>query len=993
MKKLLLFASLALTTLSGWAQSEETPVFTEDEYQIEVNFSTGSLCRKANGQYTWSDTHGAAFKWSSTKVENAPKVSIAVPNESNNLMYVKSLTGSDHEGFDDASEGNLLSLYAGGVNYKIYADDANWYVSNISFGITSNIEGVSMTVNRTAYPIAASAHNNFEFQYAYGDDVMLTFTQATRAFVAMPDFVITVKRVVADDVLPAVLNKYNFDKYPQLFTAEAAEAANQAIRDKAEELFATDGKTIPQINEELIAEADAQFEKLCAEQISGHYFMFQNRDTQRYMAVVNSGTEEDPQFESRMIDNTEGTDQRAIWLMTWDSANKKFRLHNYESDYDLSNIGGQNQQIPVVEHADLDQQGPGALFSMTPVRIVLGGEELYIVEFRDNADGGYHYIHDGKRLNYPIKWNDADGSPGSGWYASMVNVNPDGDLAGLLAFEGKNVIVYNMTTQKYLSKVGETGLGEIDELRPSAIWTFNGYEVNEGHDQANIELKNALSGKYIKNLTSNLTDTDQSALRVDNVEGELETWYIYSRTGTAEGANKFTITEFTTDNMDQMISELTSKFAYEFGEEPGQYTLGANSDKAEFENIKSSIETIKGEDSFDLKAAQAAYDYEIGDPTIFDLNALEGPALIRISTIVENTATTKAYVLNSNYSTESTSVVTYNSNADAADYENTIFVLHEGKIASYLDGKYLKSDGSQAPFIWNSEDAAENEGNTLVFDGCISKTKGAYSIGYYEEGNKRYYMHCAGYNTVYGSATSDQGYVAQLEAQENWYGYFFNVEYVKTLAVSVEENGLKLWRTPVTINFGDNDNNGAYVVKVTGTKITTTQAEASTNYGAGTIFVLTKDINVNVVNGSALEAPVAGLGHHAVKNHEVTPDMAYLTIHEDQNGDAQTASDLYYEGAEDAPSVRLLVKMYDTNDNVKLDAHTPVIAVEKNEYTELTDGGALTLPLGGSAETTQISEVIVGASAPAAIYDLQGRKLATPAKGINIINGKKHLVK
>lgn len=40
-----------------------------------------------------------------------------------------------------------------------------------------------------------------------------------------------------------------------------------------------------------------------------------------------------------------------------------------------------------------------------------------------------------------------------------------------------------------------------------------------------------------------------------------------------------------------------------------------------------------------------------------------------------------------------------------------------------------------------------------------------------------------------------------------------------------------------------------------------------------------------------------------------------------------------------------------------------------------------------------ISEIIAGAKAATAVYDLQGRRLAAPVKGINIINGKKVLVK
>ncbi len=54
---------------------------------------------------------------------------------------------------------------------------------------------------------------------------------------------------------------------------------------------------------------------------------------------------------------------------------------------------------------------------------------------------------------------------------------------------------------------------------------------------------------------------------------------------------------------------------------------------------------------------------------------------------------------------------------------------------------------------------------------------------------------------------------------------------------------------------------------------------------------------------------------------------------------------------------------------------------------------AVALPFSAPGHTTKIAEINAESNASAAVYDLQGRKLAAPAKGINIINGKKVLVK
>lgn len=54
---------------------------------------------------------------------------------------------------------------------------------------------------------------------------------------------------------------------------------------------------------------------------------------------------------------------------------------------------------------------------------------------------------------------------------------------------------------------------------------------------------------------------------------------------------------------------------------------------------------------------------------------------------------------------------------------------------------------------------------------------------------------------------------------------------------------------------------------------------------------------------------------------------------------------------------------------------------------------AVALPFNAPGNTTQIAEVNAEGKAANSVYDLQGRKLVAPIKGINIINGKKILVK
>ncbi|MDE6146233.1 MAG: hypothetical protein K2F96_08140, partial [Muribaculaceae bacterium] len=56
------------------------------------------------------------------------------------------------------------------------------------------------------------------------------------------------------------------------------------------------------------------------------------------------------------------------------------------------------------------------------------------------------------------------------------------------------------------------------------------------------------------------------------------------------------------------------------------------------------------------------------------------------------------------------------------------------------------------------------------------------------------------------------------------------------------------------------------------------------------------------------------------------------------------------------------------------------------------DGGSIFV-LKDKGDDSSIDEISVVAPAVQGIYDLSGRKLSAPVRGINIINGKKVLVK
>lgn len=972
MKKLLLLAALALSSgISAWAYDHE-PGY---ETTVTVNSDNGSLYRGNN-----PTTEKWVSWWRSTVSEpqELPQVSFGVVGNVNNIGDSKQISGHPAGNKElIISAGQLRSC-----TYLATTENPNWYVSKIEFDATTAVTNARVEVGSDAYIITDGFH--FEYEYDSDEDAGF-YIRGNNGDIYLSNFVITIKKMELSEVALRVINKYSFDQYPGLWSVEDALRINEELVNKAEEYHEN---LLAALYENLVEYAEEQLAEVLLPQVNNKYATFKDRATSRYIAAYNKDeyiTDEE-QAEaacSRMIEN--GDDMHAIWRITYDETEKHVRFHHYVTDLDLGNNNLQNTELPVYDHSELSADAPGALFTLRPVRIKTGDEILYIVELEDNTDANSrHFIHDNTDYDFPIKWNSAEVSPGSGWFITLLDINPDGEMAGLKALdsENKDVVIYNSTTGKYLSLTGDNSIGYIDELRPSAIWKIDVEE--EDHDNGEIVIKHLLTGKYANSLAGELSTTSNPTLKVVNYVDEHATWNIVNRNVATvpDDADKFTINEITDEQKAQMISDLEAVMVYEIGDEPGMYSYSDTSKDSEYNNLKESVSSINGEDGFDYETANKIFNLKT--PALFDLNSLNGVALIRIKSHPENTLTANAYLTNTN----SGSAIGYNREQDASSVDNTIFVLHEGKLSTYEGGKYIiDSNNHQAPAVWESDDVSDNNGTSiLISEG--GRALGGYLVcydEYVENGaTKRAYIFCNNTSTARGAVTTP--YEANINAQNNWYGYYFNVEYVKTLAVDVDENGFKLWRTPVTVNFGDNADSGAYVVSVAGDKITTALAEKETNYGAGTIFILTKNIVANVVNGDATVAPTAGLGHHAAKAHNVSAQKVYMEIHPDQSPEVAPAG-LYFDGA-DVAQVRMAVKIYDADQAVALDPHSAVIEADKDETTSLQHGDAVMLPLGDSYTTTAISELTADKTVNA-VYDLQGRRLVAPRKGINIVNGKK----
>ena len=163
------------------------------------------------------------------------------------------------------------------------------------------------------------------------------------------------------------------------------------------------------------------------------------------------------------------------------------------------------------------------------------------------------------------------------------------------------------------------------------------------------------------------------------------------------------------------------------------------------------------------------------------------------------------------------------------------------------------------------------------------------------------------------------------------------------------------------------------------------------------IFILTQTVNLAVENGRNVAAESAGLGHHAKQTHTMTAGKVYLSIHTDAAPEVTPAEingyTMYFDGPDATNTVKMDVVVPTEDTEKLLEAHEALIEATNSTEDPLQHGTTMDLVLGGSSDTTQLTEITAEGRNANSVYDLQGRKLVAPVKGINIINGQKILVK
>lgn len=215
-------------------------------------------------------------------------------------------------------------------------------------------------------------------------------------------------------------------------------------------------------------------------------------------------------------------------------------------------------------------------------------------------------------------------------------------------------------------------------------------------------------------------------------------------------------------------------------------------------------------------------------------------------------------------------------------------------------------------------------------------------------------------------------------------GYYFVLSEVTALPVAIHADGFGSVVSPVAFIAPSGCN--TYVAKGNGNKIRFEEVDEGGTIPAGAHAFIKTTANTKVYVGIAsddidpAEAHISLTGSHLIKEYESNDSTNIYAKVEVPQQSGISLADL------DEP-IKMVKLTPDANGKVTTPAGAAVMSVSSDLY----DTDVLELDP-ESVFTTSISGISADKGMNA-IYDLQGRRLATPVRGVNIINGRKVIVK
>ena len=310
---------------------------------------------------------------------------------------------------------------------------------------------------------------------------------------------------------------------------------------------------------------------------------------------------------------------------------------------------------------------------------------------------------------------------------------------------------------------------------------------------------------------------------------------------------------------------------------------------------------------------------------------------------------------------------------DVVANKNTIFYFDGTNLLSYGSGNYLVSNDDKQLFY----NGVQESGSKISFTVASNGVKGAYNIKF-NDGKRTLYVNQNNYTDAANNANEENGYC-------------FNLEVVKSLPVTISSAGYASFYAPVALKIPTDVDVEAYYIGAVNAKdgyVTMNKIEGVIPANTGVILKGAEGTyNFGVVsNTTAINGENLLTG--TVAATEVEDDAYVLGIGEDGVGLYRTKK--YEETLEEYEEAKKenedAKKPYFINGSHK--AYLPSSAIPAG--ASLSAG--FTFDFSG---TTGIDEVKseVDNTAIEGIFDLMGRRVENPTRGIYIVNGKRVFIK
>ncbi|MCM1107485.1 MAG: hypothetical protein NC388_00350 [Clostridium sp.] len=536
---------------------------------------------------------------------------------------------------------------------------------------------------------------------------------------------------------------------------------------------------------------------------------------------------------------------------------------------------------------------------------------------------------------------------------------------------GDYIRLVNKQYHTYLTAGEERMSGTGDARNLNTLWL-----VEASGDEGYFKLKNAGTGKYVGTIvTSNTTSLTDEASAAALAWTNPADFYAAFRNSTAANnsslfghidasnrlvgwntnapATLWTVKKVTKEDCVQALNEVLEFY----GSGLGQYAAKTDDATVAVENARNLL--AEGNvDIVRLIEANNTLQTNLTDTIVVSLNKPQSGMFLRIRTAPEWKS--ESPYLTSELSTVSgkTTRAAFSTEKD----EHTIFYLHGDLLVAYASGYYLKNNSSHGGYATSAADNTAEQALPVTFQTAVTNTLGSYNLSIPHSADKDIrllYTNVSG-NDYYMDAGDN---ITSTTANVN--GYSFRLEEVTELPVKiVSEKGLATFWTPVALRVPETVDVYTLELGESGDVVVLTALEAGAVLPAQTGVLLAGNpdtYNFEIVKDNS-DSPIGSL----------SGQVAYTTY---------SSEDVTYT-LQNLASGKMGFKKY---------TGTTMGAFKSYLQTSAATASALSMVFADDA--TGIEGVQAETEKETVIYDLNGRRVTAPRKGVYIVNGVKVIIK